>query len=283
MRVFPTSTTLHIAIVIWGCLMSQKILANEHIAFVACPIARDIGPQSDVCFIAEYNGKTYGLFDPNGYNRPMLKHKVMVEGEVIDGEMVCGATRIKGVLSVMREEISPECNQILPDDGSVRTKNNNLFLRMPEEHRQRAFKLMAEVADNPEASLQEAIYDPAPFPPVKPPYERQTLNLHYPFNSKRSSGPELRKLLHLIHYSKFSGGHFLVRSYQGASRLDNGEVMEEKSGMAQERAAMFAELLTELGINKKEYIIEVQSESVAATGVEDWKNRRISVELNPAE
>lgn len=33
--------------------------------------------------------------------------------------------------------------------------------------------------------------------------------------------------------------------------------MEEKSGMVEERVDMFVELFIELGINKKDYIIEV--------------------------
>lgn len=256
-------------------------MAAEQVSFVTCPIARDIGPKSDVCFIAKYNGKTYGLLDSNGYNRPMLKHKLLVEGEVVEGETVCGEIRIKGALSVMRDEISPECNQILPNDGSVTVKNNNLFLRMPEKHRERAFALMAEVADTPESSLKEAIIDPDPLPPVEAPYTEQNVDLHYPFNSKRSSGPELRKLLSLLHYMTFSGGHLDIHTYQAASRLDNGKVMEEKKGMAEARASMLSDLLTELGIDNTQFTITAHKEPIAATGVEDWKNRKISVVLYP--
>jgi len=266
----------------WITLSLSFDLAAKSFSFITCPIARDVGPDSDICFVAEYQGKTFGLLDTNGYNRPMLKHKVLVEGEIIEDEQVCGATRIAGVISVMRYEISPECNQILPDDGSVVVKNNNLFLRIPEEQRKRAFRLMDEVAQNPESSLKEAILDPPPLPPVQPPFSEQTVDLHYPFNSKRSSSPELRKLLYLIHYFTFSGGHITVNTYQGASLLDNGTVMEEMQGMSQARANMFRELLTELGIDDENFSIQSHPTSVAATGVEDWKNRRVSVTLHPA-
>lgn len=281
MIIHKTPSLLLLLVMGWGGAISCTSQAAEQVSFVTCPIARDIGPDSDLCFIAEYNGQAYGLLDDNGYNRPMLKHKLLVEGEIVEGEKVCGATRIKGALSVMRDEISPECNQVLPNDGTVVAKNNNLFLRIPEQQRIRAFRLMDEVADNPESSLQEAILDPPPLQPVEPPFSVQKVDMHYPFNSKRSSGPELRKLLYLVHYMSFSGGHITVDSYQGATLLDNGTEMVEKETMAKERADMFKELLSELGVEETNFTVQIHTDPAQATGIDDWKNRRLSVVLHP--
>ena len=52
------------------------------VSFVTCPIARDTGPDTDLCFVAEYEGALYALTNPADFGAPQLKHRVLVEGRI---------------------------------------------------------------------------------------------------------------------------------------------------------------------------------------------------------
>src|ERR1700726_2388765 len=66
------------------------------ISFLACPIARDTGPDTDLCFFAEHDGTRYALVNPPDWGVPQLKHRVLVEGHVKEGASSCGAVGIEG-------------------------------------------------------------------------------------------------------------------------------------------------------------------------------------------
>ena len=38
--------------------------AQEHLNFVACPVAQDTGERSDVCFFVRHEGVRYGVSSP---------------------------------------------------------------------------------------------------------------------------------------------------------------------------------------------------------------------------
>jgi len=103
----------------WACLITviaaAEPPAGKYVSFLACPIARDTGPVTDVCFLAEHNGERYALVNPPDWGVPQLKHRVLVEGRVAAGSF-CGAITIEGRASVL-PDIDNSCNTVLPFDG----------------------------------------------------------------------------------------------------------------------------------------------------------------------
>ncbi len=95
------------------------------VSFVACPIARDTGPDTDLCFIAEHDGNRYALVNPPDWGVPQLRHRVLVEGRVTQGSF-CGATVIEGRASVL-PDIDDSCNVLLPFDGVIKGIAGGVF------------------------------------------------------------------------------------------------------------------------------------------------------------
>ena len=90
-----TSIVVLIACAYWlGAVpaMAEPPPAGTPLSFVSCPIARDTGPDTDLCFFAEYEGARYALVNQPDWGNMQLKHKVLVEATVMDGPPVCGAT-----------------------------------------------------------------------------------------------------------------------------------------------------------------------------------------------
>ncbi len=270
------------------CSMFSLVMAHivnaESVSFLSCPIARDTGPDSDVCFFTEYQGREIALIPRTPYNRPELKHKILVEGELIPTKTVCGGVGFKGSLSIL-PELSPECDEIRPHDGSPAGKRNNLFHRMPEKHRERAFALMERAKSDPSASLEAAIYDPDPTPEPQPPFFDQHLSIYFSFNQVKSSGPELIQLLELIRYANAANETILLKAFQGKSKLDSGEILTEKPTMAEQRAQQMVNTLTGLGVSSERIKVTTIDAFQTPSGIDDWKQRRVefTLSLSPIE
>jgi hypothetical protein len=269
-----------------GMAISHAALAapasGTYLSFVGCPIARDTGPDTDLCFITERQGTAYALVNPTDWGTPQLHHQVLVEGRVADGPKVCGATPIEGRVSVLAE-LDTSCGLVLPFDGSVTGVAGGIFNSGPPEQRARLRALADAAIAQPRLSTQPVMPDPPPEPPPAPPYASRALTVTYPFDSDRGSGPDMLAVTQFVAYARAAQATIGIVSHQGVSRLTGGGVMSEKPGMARQRAEKMAAILTGLGMVPSALRTSWTDapESARADG-EDWRDRRVELTLTPA-
>lgn len=257
---------------------AQAAAPGDPISFVACPIARDTGAETDLCFLAEYDGALYALTNPSDWGTPQLGHRVLVEGRIKDGPPVCGATPVDGRTSVM-PELDRGCDQILPFDGSVRGTAGGVFNTGTPEQRQKALDLARRAELEPALSIEPAVAEPPAPPPPAPPYAAQTLTLYFPFESDRGSGPDMAAVMRLADYAKASKGDVDVQGAIGASRLSDGRVVSERVGMGRRRVEKIRDILVGLGVPPASISTTWQEQPKQPTGTEDWRSRSIEIRV----
>jgi outer membrane protein OmpA-like peptidoglycan-associated protein len=255
--------------------------AGTPVSFLACPVARDTGPDTDVCFYAEYDGNRYGLANPSDWGVPQLKHRVLVEGRVSAGAPYCGAIAIEGRASVMRE-IDESCSEVVPFDNIVKGTAGGVFNSGTPQQRAFAEDLARRATANPNLSVEPAIPDPAPGPAPVPPFEPRTLVITYPFDSDRGPGPDMRKLRELAEFVRVAKARSVhIIGYCATSRLSDGSELREGSGIAQARALKIAGILNGLGVESKVTHVRWEAQPIAGTGDDDWHNRKVEVTVSP--
>jgi outer membrane protein OmpA-like peptidoglycan-associated protein len=253
---------------------------SRAVSFVACPIARDTGPDTDLCFIAEHDGIRYALVNPPDWGVPQLKHRVLIEGRVLTGSF-CGATTIEGRASVL-PDIDDSCHVVLPFDGVVKGTAGGVFNSGSPQQRAYAQDLARRAALDPSLSIQPAILDPPPIPEPLPPFEPRTLTITYPFDSDRGSGPDMIKLKELAIYANAAHAKRVeVMGYRATSRLANGSEMVEATTVAEARARKIAGIMHALGVVQDSIGMRWQSNAIAGKGDLDWQNRKVEVTVTP--
>jgi outer membrane protein OmpA-like peptidoglycan-associated protein len=255
--------------------------AGKYVSFLACPIARDTGPVTDVCFLAEHNGEQYALVNPPDWGVPQLHHRVLVEGLVKDGPLVCGAHPLEGRASVM-SELAAECGTVLPYDEIVKGAAGGVFNSGSPAQRAHAEELLRRTPSEPRASIEPAILDPPPPPVPTPPFEARTLTVIYPFSSTRGSGPDMVKLRDLAVYVNIAKARRVsVTGYRAVSLLEDGSTLAEPADLARARAEKIAGILTRLGVNAKLMQVRWDETAIPGSGKEDWRNRRAEISVEP--
>jgi len=243
---------------------------GESISFVACPIARDTGPETDLCFFAEYEGERYALVNPPDWGNMQLKHRVLVEARVAGGDPVCGAIPLDAHISIL-PELDLSCDTLLPFDGASRPTR-----AQPEA----MLELARRVEADPSVSLQP-VRPETPYPVPTPPFEPEELTIYYPFASDRATDADMIELLRLKDIALAVPARVELSSQRGISLLSDGTRMEEHPDMARRRAARIAGILEGLGIDRDR--IEIRSIDAAAggAGLQDWRNRRVILRVTP--
>jgi outer membrane protein OmpA-like peptidoglycan-associated protein len=255
--------------------------AGTPISFVACPVARDTGEDTDLCFFAEHDGNRYALVNPPDWGAPQLKHRILVEGRVKEGAPACGAIAIEGRASVL-PEIDESCSAIVPFDGVVKGEAGGVFNRGTPQQRAFARELEQRSVLDPGVSVEPAIPDPPSSPPPAPPFELRTLVIIYPFNSNRGSGPDMVKLKDLAEYARIANAKRVqVVGHRATSRLSDGSELTEAPELAEARARKVAAILGALGVNPPVTRVSWDGGAIAGRGVDDWRNRKVEVTVTP--
>lgn len=251
------------------------------VSFVGCPIARDTGPDTDVCFLVEHDGERYALAGPPDWGDPQLGHRVLVEGRPTGGALVCGARPIEGRVSVLRE-IDSACNELLPDDGSVQGTAGGVFRRGTPAQKAYAEELAHRAAADPRWSIEPAILDPEPTPMPEPPFLPRALTVLHPYASDRATGPDMLKVRDLAIYARVAGAHRVeIRSQYAASRLNTGQILPEVQEIARARAAKIAAVFSAMGVDPAVIVVKIDSAMQAGTGDGDWSRRSTTVTVTP--
>ncbi len=249
-------------------LHSAALLAapppGSRLSFVSCPIVQDT--PSVPCWLSDYEGQRYYLTIQSDVSAtvqpPMLGHQVLVEGVVSDKAPICGGVVLEPVrLSVMPER-DANCNQLLPVDERYRVDFN------PRP---------------PGPSGGRLAFDAAPGAPraaPPPPKGPQRIDLYFDFDrgvSFRHPGD----LVGVIERARQTGATRLkVTGTRGAHRLSNGALLQESPNVSQRRAEEVASLLAGAGLDLPTEVTWVDAQA-EADGVDDWRSRRVTVEMSP--
>ena len=253
------------------------------VSFVACPVARDTGPNTDLCFSTEYDGVVYALSSPPDWGAPQLKHRVLVEGVVRDGPNACGGLPLDGRVSVL-PDIDSACDRILPFDGVIVGVPGGVFNSGPAEQRASMVDLARRAqGDEPALSILPVAADPPPPAAFSPPFAARRFTLYYPFDSDRATGPDMIEVVNLVRYAVASKAQVRIVSRQGVSKLSNGALLAEPDGTARKRADKLAEIMVGLGMAASAVTAEAMPTTAAPDGVEDWRERRTEVFVVPQE
>jgi hypothetical protein len=266
------------------CLLATLAFAADPpgtaVSFLACPIARDTGPDTDVCFFAEHEGTRYALVNPPDWGVPQLKHRVLVEGRIKEGASYCGAIPIEGRTSVMTE-LDNSCNVLVPFDGVIKGVAGGVFNNGTPQQRALAQDLARRAALDPRLSIEPAIAEtPAPVPPAAP-FERRTQTILYPFDSDRASGPDMVKLKEMALLAQAAKAGVTVVGYRATSHLSDGNDLAERPQMARIRATKIAGILAALGVDAKHTRVSWEDSAIEGSGNEDWRNRKVEIIVDP--
>jgi dienelactone hydrolase len=244
-----------------ACGVTLAAEPGERISFVSCPVVRDT--TSVPCWISDHEGTTYYLTIQSDVSAlvqpPMLGHQVLVEGIVTDQPQICGGVVLDDVRLSVMPEIDRNCNTILPVDERYVVDFNP---RPPGPSGGR---------------LAFAAPPDAPEPPP-PPQGPQSFDIHFDFDkgvSFRHPG-DLSNVMRVANQIKATG--MQVTGVRGAHRLSNGQLLQESETVAQRRAEEVAALLQGAGLDlpmRVNWIDGVRE----ADGIDDWKTRRVTVDL----
>lgn len=262
----PVRHLVTLALACHGAAALAAPPAGSNISFVSCPIVRDT--PSVPCWISDYDGDRYYLTIQSDVSAevqpPMLGHQVLVEGVVSDEPQICGGIVLKQVrLSVMPER-DANCNQVLPVEEAYRIDFNP---RPP----------------GPSAGGL-AFAAPAggagPRTPAPVPTGPQKIDIYFDFD-RGVSFRHPDNLMSVIRRAQQTGAKKLkVIGTRGAHRLSNGQMLRESANVGQRRAEEISGLLKGAGLDLPTEVVWVDAQN-EADGIEDWRSRRVTVEMTP--
>lgn len=246
--------------------------------FVGCPIVIDT--QDVPCWVADYEGERYFLTVQTGRSygvvfSPQLMHKVLVEGAVTDEPRRCGGIVLTDVKLSVMQEVSPECNTILPDTGEHVTGPRPIG---PD--------------GNPPGRVSTAVQQPpAPSSPPRPPAlddlvadpRTHEFVIPYFFDSNYLPFPAEQATVDRAadYAAAISASHVEVVGYRGRVLLSNGEYMVEASELPRLRAEKVADILVDFGVNPQSMTVRWEDEPQDNAGVRDFDKRRVVVTVTP--
>lgn len=243
----------------------------EQVSFVACPVAQDTGPLTDLCFFAEHGGKRYSLNVPADWGAPQLGHRVLVEGEVTAAPPRCGGLVLEGRISVL-SDVAPECNRIAPFNGVA---DGPAPTAAAEARARRIAELVQASLRDPARSLDAVLLVTTPLPTVK---LGQVETLYLPFNSLRYTGPDAERLVALARLVAASRDVVVsIRASSGNALLADGLVLTEADDMAERRARKTSDTLAGLGVPRDRIKVSTATPRSRPTGKRDWQQRRVEV------
>jgi hypothetical protein len=253
------------ALALYSAALAAAPPAGIRLSFVSCPIVRDT--RSVPCWISQYRGDTYYLTIQSDVSAtvqpPMLGHQVLVEGVVSNAAPICGGIVLESVrLSVMPER-DANCNTMLPADERYTIDFN------PRP---------------PGPSGGRLAFDPAPgrapAARAEPPRGPQSIDIHFDFD-RGVSFRHPSDLAGVIERARQTGATRLkVTGVRGAHRLSDGSLLQESASIGERRAREVAGLLGGAGLQLATEI-SWKDGLEEADGVDDWRSRRVTVEMTP--
>jgi outer membrane protein OmpA-like peptidoglycan-associated protein len=216
---------MRIAYSVW--LLAATIAAAQERSFIACPIVRDT--KTVPCFLAEYEGELYYLGIQQDitaeFHPPQLKHEVLVEGRVGEGQRICGGIPLKPLSISVIKEVNPACNTLLPAEPGIDAPP------APRGAGPASYRLITE-----------------PVPAAESLTGLQEFTVLFAFNDDFVEFGSIAMVRRAAAYAmKIGASAVKVNGYRATTLLSNGERLVEKAGLAEKRAQDIATLLQGLG------------------------------------
>jgi hypothetical protein len=244
---------------------AQQRPPADHRNFLACPIVRDT--KTVPCFLAEMDGELYflGVQEDTGadWYPPQLGHKVLVEGTVAPGPLVCGGIPLKPIVTSVMPEVDNSCNTLLPAEDNI---------------------IAPEVRRGPGPSTASGGGGPRPpAPRLVPPFEPREFTLPFDFDSDVMSLHVTPTVGQAVAYAKAIGpsAKVSVTAYRGATLLSNGETLVEAPTTAPRRSKKLEGIFLGLGIPSASLSIVTRTEAERPSGMADEHSRRVVIRVTP--
>jgi outer membrane protein OmpA-like peptidoglycan-associated protein len=236
-----------IAIITLFCTKQNDKPPANHRNFISCPIIRD--SKTFPCWLVEYEGELYYLGQQGRtgslFYPPQLKHEVLVEGTIKEGQRICGGIVLDPVVISVMPEINANCNTILPP--------------------------------------QEGLEPPPPIPyPKNDPFPDSTraFTILFDFDNDFLSVHKTRIVGEAVRIAKLCQAKKIeIKGFRGTVWLSNGQKMIEKEAIAQLRAEKIGEMFTGLGFKKEMIKVDFKTKPESYDGVHDAEKRRVTIEL----
>lgn len=229
-------------------LIFVALAAGQQRSFVSCPIVRDT--KTAPCYLAEYDGETYYLGSQQdaglGLQLPQLKHQVLVEGRVVEGNAaegprVCGGIPLQPVSISVFKEVNLACSTLLPPEPGM---------------------------EAPAArAAQGGVKQSGP-----------EFTILFTFDDDSLAGEGAQVAMDAAVYAERTGAAKVkVAGYRATSVLSNGQRLVEKSGIAEKRAQGVATLLRGLGV--KGVAAEWKDAAEPGDGTGDPGRRKVTISI----
>jgi hypothetical protein len=216
---------------------------GKRVAFVGCPVVRDMELPARPCWLAQNGDKLYFIgmqgdtFPPATFYPPQLKHRVLVEAEEGEGQSICGGLPLNQVKVSVLPDLDLSCDMVLPSAG---------FAPGPELRPSPPFRKGRGLASDPNYPRAQSY--PAP-PPPEPPFQARTFRLEFAFDEDFVHLPESFVITGAAAYFEaIKAGKLTLDVYRDRVELDDGTILEEDATVAQRRADRMLNLLTSWGV-----------------------------------
>ncbi|MCW2393754.1 MULTISPECIES: hypothetical protein [unclassified Sphingobium] len=239
-------------------LHSAARAAEDHLAFVSCPIVRDT--KTVPCWLAEHDGETYYLgiqTDVSApFSPPSLGHKVLVEGEKTNEPRICGGIPLRNVIVSVMPERADYCQTLL----------------MAEDR----YTLPFESPRPPGPSRGRLAFSFPEPEKVVPPYKSRSFELRYDFDGTVGFRHP-RFLVAVMDYARqVQARAIVIKGYRGRTILSDGDALTERKGLSELRAREAASLLQGAGLTSPNYVVSWDDEP--KTGDAGERKTEITVE-----
>ena len=223
----------------------------QNLSFVTCPIVRDT--PTVPCWLAEYRGETSYLGNQGGvaqdFYPPQLNHEVLVEGVIAEGPRVCGGIPLRPVKTSVLLEINRACTTILPAEDGI------------------------------EAPQRAPAGDPVSW--VRADGPRET-SIFFDFDSDFLSLHTVNAVQRMAdQFRQSKASEIQVASFRGSSKLSNGNIMTEQTGVAAARAAKVREILIGLGVPSAAVKVQIVNDVRQPDGINDPWSRKVTLSVRP--
>ncbi|MEO8313825.1 MAG: hypothetical protein ABI645_03425 [Pseudomonadota bacterium] len=241
---------------------------GTRLSFVSCPIIRDT--RSVPCWLSDYQSERYYLTIQSDVSAevqpPLMGHQVLVEGIVSDAPQICGGVVLSQVHLSAMPELDANCREELPADDRYVIDFN------PRPPGPSGGKLAFAADPSTTNAPPRAAAPPASGP--------QKIDVYFDFD-KGVSFRHPAALVSILNAARRGDAKRVrITGVRGAHRLSNGMLLQEASETGRRRAEDVARLLKGAGLTLPADVSWVSGEK-DADGVDDWRSRRVTVELLP--
>jgi hypothetical protein len=240
----------------------------KQIAFVGCPVFRDMDLPERPCWLAQNGDKLYfigmqgDIFPPALFWPPQLKHQAVVEGEEADGPEICGGRPLKNVKVAVVPELDLTCDTVLPKAG---------FEQGPIARPSPPYRPGRGVATDPKTWPK-----PRPVPPApQPPYVERSFEVPFLFGEDFIHLDEAIIMMGAAQYfAAIKASKLIVDVPRDLIHLSNGHDLAEGEDVARRRADLVINNFGVWGVPRSK--IDVRFAEAAAPG-----GRHVTLTVQP--